>query len=452
MGRVSKQRHRAFEGNRSGMWHCVNTNDLTGETMDMNRCSPVREDTPLVTGRTCRNTESIMTGFYCRGWVKWVCFGGAIAIVLATTILTYVFLFTTQGGRTQDDGWTAVPRENSRSINVAFIGNSIMYFNDLPRFMEALSQGCVRQDSCLHGEASLASLLVTGNGMYTRWNTSNARILGMDDFYDFGACTVPQLLFGFDRDLEKRAHNISEDVLNDGMNPCLQDEKYRDYHAASYSRKGTPHWDFVFMSDLTRNPCRYEPRQQGLQILRDTYIPWFHQTGAIPVLMHTHAYWNTTFNVTDLKDIPTFTSLTFEGVSEYAVLLEHALSTHQKPRIAMVGIAYLTIWEEDYSFWLKLFHSDHLHPSPMGSFLQGCILYYTLFGTMPDPHVVIRDDMSKLWSKARLMQPATDPPNPFPTKREAKYLYQIADRVMRQGHRPHSFIVSQHGEASNTTN
>jgi hypothetical protein len=322
--------------------------------------------------------------------------------------------------------------------------------------MEALSQGRVRQDSCLHGEASLASLLVTGNGMYTRWNTSNARILGTDDSksgpnYDFGACTVPQLLFGFDRDLEKRSHNISEDFLNDGMNPCLQDEKYLDYHAASYSRTGTPHWDFVFMSDLTRNPCRYETRQQGLQILRDTYVPWFHQTGAIPVLMDTHAYWSTTFNVTDLKDIPTFTSLIFEGVNEYALLLEHGLPTHQKPRIAMVGIAYLTIWEEDYSFWQKLFHSDHLHPSPLGSFLQGCILYYALFGTMPDPDVVIRDDMSKLWSRARLMEPAFDPPNPFPTKSEAKYLYQIADRVMGQGHRPHSFIVYQHGEASNAT-
>jgi hypothetical protein len=111
--------------------------------------------------------------------------------------------------------------------------------------------------------------------MYTRWNTSNARILGADasksgPIYDFGACAVPQLLFGFDRDLEKRAHNNTEDVLHDGMNPCLQDEKDRDYHTASYIRSGIPHWDFVFMSDLTRKPCRYEPRQQGLQILRDT--------------------------------------------------------------------------------------------------------------------------------------------------------------------------------------
>jgi hypothetical protein len=48
-------------------------------------------------------------------------------------------------------------------------------------------------------------------------------------------------------------------------------------------------------------------------------------------------YWNTTFNITDLKDIPTFTTLTFEGVNEYALLLEHGPPTHQKARIAMVG-------------------------------------------------------------------------------------------------------------------
>ena len=35
------------------------------------------------------------------------------------------------------------------SYNVAFVGNSMMYYNDLPRLVEKLGDGHVFQDSCL---------------------------------------------------------------------------------------------------------------------------------------------------------------------------------------------------------------------------------------------------------------------------------------------------------------
>jgi hypothetical protein len=63
---------------------------------------------------------------------------------------------------------------------------------------------------------------------------------------------------------------------------------------------------------------------------------------------------------------------------------------------------------------------------------------------MLGPHVVLRDDMSTLCLRARFMQPESDPPNPFPTKKEPRYLYQIVDSVIRQGH-------INTGEASNAT-
>jgi hypothetical protein len=102
------------------------------------------------------------------------------------------------------------------------------------------------------------------------------------------------------------------------------------------------------MADLTRNSC-----------LQETYVPWFHQTGAIPVLLGTHTYWNVTFDLTDLKNISALTSLAFEGAKEYVMLLEHNLAVLQKPRAAMVGIAYLALWEEDYSFWQNHFTRHH---------------------------------------------------------------------------------------------
>ena len=51
------------------------------------------------------------------------------------------------------------------NISVAFCGNSILYYNDCPRVLEALSGGRLTQDSCLRGGASLKSLMVKGNGM-----------------------------------------------------------------------------------------------------------------------------------------------------------------------------------------------------------------------------------------------------------------------------------------------
>lgn len=75
-------------------------------------------------------------------------------------------------------------------IKVAFIGNSMQYYNDLPRFMEALSDGQISQNSCLHGNADFSSMLVSGNGMYKIWKSSGtARINDYKNLHDFGACT-----------------------------------------------------------------------------------------------------------------------------------------------------------------------------------------------------------------------------------------------------------------------
>ena len=54
------------------------------------------------------------------------------------------------------------PKYHIPHVKVAMIGNSMMYYNDFPRFMEELSDGHVTQNSCLHGNANFRTILQMG--------------------------------------------------------------------------------------------------------------------------------------------------------------------------------------------------------------------------------------------------------------------------------------------------
>ena len=372
----------------------------------------VHEDTALISEKAREKTRPAGRGFFSLKCV-------VAAVVTLVIVGRFALLWFTHNVS------PALPH-----ISVAFIGNSMMYFNDLPRFMEALSEGHITQNSCMHGLSSLESILRDGNGMYDKFHTSNA--LDDNNIYDFGACTVPQLLFGYDASLEQRVIAYKHDKNSDTSNPCIQDEAYMAYLEHYYATTGTPHWDFILVNDYSRNPGRPETFKLGMKMLKEVYVPWFKTTGAIPVFLDTHAY-----STPEFTDIASFTSLTYHGIEKYAALVERLLPEKQKPRIAPVGIAYLTVWEENLTLWKKLFHSDCLHASPLGTFLQGCVVHYTLFGKMPRTQV-FHDNVASLWSRARMMQPPDASPNPFPTPKEADFLYQVAHRVAR-GYRPRAF-------------
>jgi hypothetical protein len=184
-----------------------------------------------------------------------------------------------------------------------------------------------------------------------------------------------------------------------------------------------------------------------LEVLEEEYLPWFLEIGATPVFIFTYGYWTPYRDMTGLGTVAEFTSLTYEGYKQYAALLEANLPASQKPRIAPVGLAFLIVWEEDYSLWERLFHIDMIHPSPSGTFLQACVLHHTLFGTPPKIDIAVREDMSNLWLRARRFQPGEHRRNPFPTQREAAYLYHVAKRVTVYGQKPKSLIEYKHGEA-----
>lgn len=331
--------------------------------------------------------------------------------------------------------------------------------------------------------------------MFNIWNTGSARIFNFHhgSLHDYGACTVKQLLFGYDEELEYRVVEtygnlyagvddgvvaddaaVADDLVatddddaaavdyefekeygddfltyNDGSNPCLRNPLYYKYLLSNvYSYNQHHHWDYILMNDNTRSPARSESRQQMLQILQDTYLPWFVETKATPVFLATYGYWTPYRDMGGLDGVPDFTSLTMAGYQEYVDALSAQLPAEQKPRIAPVGLAFLFVWEENRSLWERLFHVDQIHCGPLGTYLQGLVVHHAIFGVLPYNSVAVRGDMSSLWLKARRFQPVEHHRDPFPTREEAAYLYQIALRVTVYKQVPRSFTLYKNGEAS----
>jgi hypothetical protein len=382
------------------------------------------------------------------------------------------------------------------TTRVAFIGNSMLYFNDFPRFFTALaadSDRSVSQSSCLHGGGSIPSLMLEGNGMYTQFETEAAVMAtsssSSDDddqantnftLYDYGACTVPQLLTGRDDRLVDPGYSNSDEpvvqLLNNGttnttiivahnQNPCRADPHYLQYATQYFPHEisDDDYWDYIIINDNTRDPARLASRAHSMQFLEAFYVPLLLQQRrtAVPIFLWTHAYTipsSPTRNMTGLNDVANFTSLTGVGYRNYVQLLSSHLPASRSPKIAPVGLAFLLVYEERPDLWARLFHNaDHLHASPSGTYLQGCIVYYTLFGQMPrriigtTKNSIDGDDDGGddddelwigryLWNNARMMQHAWEPPNPYPTVEMADYLYHVAERIMVHGEKPKTYI------------
>jgi len=413
----------------------------------------------------------------------------AVLVVVAVAVVAALIVWTPKAPASYND---VLPH-----LNVAFVGNSIMFTYDLPRLVETLANGTIAQNSCLHGSLNLASQLRKGNGMYYKFNTDAARIDlstnnndggngdnynnndnddNYSDLMDFGACSVLQLLFGYDELLDEKYY------VDDGMNPCYEDEQYAEYLNELYyeqqqsSEDGKPHWDVVVLNDRTVYPALPQKRKLMLGVLESQYIDMLSATGAKPVLLMTYAYNHTSLydgsskskknnnqnynniqnNNNKLKNwspqlgsIPEYTSHVWYGYQQYAELLKESLPSSQEPKIAPVGLAFLTVWEEDpQGMWPRLIYQyDQLHPTPHGSYLMGLVLFATIYGRLPHLSVAIPQNdgqdvyISSLWSNARKLQVISNgPSSPFPTREEAKYLYRIAERVALGGYIPKTLL------------
>jgi hypothetical protein len=405
-------------------------------------------------------------------------------------------------------------------VKVAMIGNSMMYFNDLPRFMGASkSRNTVRKlETTLQGyflslthSYTFACILQKRSRMvtYRKFRACTRTQISRQYFKRGSVCTIAfgtvatmdctanfhsncslscilcrmacsvsgtRLQLALEYRVQETFGNIyvesddgdaevvddklaSDDAVdydfqeedgedfvsfNDGTNPCLRNPLYYKYLVSKvYSDNKNHKWDYILINDSTHSPARAESRQQMLEILQETYVPWFIQTGATPVFLATYAYERPHRHI--LENIPEFTSLTMAGYQAYVDMLSEQLPALQQPRIAPVGLAFLMVWEENRSLWERLFHVDQIHCSPLGTYLQGLVVHHTIFGIMPQSTIAVQDDMPLLWHLARFFQPVEEQPNPFPTKEEAAYLYQIAVRVTIDKEVPRSVIEYTNG-------
>jgi hypothetical protein len=370
------------------------------------------------------------------------------------------------------------PVFNKSHINVAFLGDSLMYFNDLPRFVQALGTSLgncsIYQNSCLRGGASLKGLFHKGNAMQDKFHTPNAIISIQNQtetkqdhtIYDYGACTVTQLLTGV-APLVHEPHPVS--IHSQNHDPCFEDPVYAAY-ADNYFRQiflghdttidgdttttsaSTFSWDFAVLNDAVDNPARRQSRQKGLHTLKHDYIPLFQQSKVIPIFLWTHAYhaWEISaqhWAAPSLTDIANATSLTGVGYRAYARLVSSHLPSFQQARIAPAALAFLTVYEENRTMWTQLFNiADHVHSSPAGTFLEGLVVYHTMTGQLP-PY---SDDVAPgiLFQSARMLQHSWEVSNPMVTSDQAKYLYNVAYRVVVQGHIPSTYIHYPMGTVS----
>lgn len=137
-----------------------------------------------------------------------------------------------------------------------------------------------------------------------------------------------------------------------------------------------------------------------------------------------------------LRDVPTFASRIYLGLSEYIEALTEELPSNQAPVVVPIGLAYLLVWEENYNLWEKLFLSDEMHSSMTGSYLFACVLYTKMFGHLPKRTVSIPRRMEYLFAFSRK---TIGPDAIYPSQSEAEYLRGIAKRIVLDGYIPKSF-------------
>lgn len=301
-----------------------------------------------------------------------------------------------------------------RGAKVAFLGNSILYFNDCPRLVVNLGRLVVRrgdasnerntntlyepyverQDSCLRGGTNLTELWKLGNGMKQHGFLTDAAKIGTSEtdgsnVYDVGAPTVHALL-----------------------------------------ENGGGKWDFVILNDHTQGPARRASQQTTQVVLLERYLPLFLASGATPVIIETAAYRVPGIhNSNDLGSTNEFQQRVREGIEMYLDALRPHLPPSMQPRLAPVGTAFLYVRDNNHALWERLFDPyDHFHPSAAGTFLQGCVLHRTLFGRSP-PLPRTEEDIACLWKDTRIVHRIEhEKRQRLPSVTDVEYLWGVANK------------------------
>jgi hypothetical protein len=348
---------------------------------------------------------------------------------------------------------TDISASSASLPSIAFLGNSILYYNDCPRLLQAMLQAsrddqvCV-QNSCLRGGATLTSLWQEGNGMRGKFQPPSLQrlTLSTDKNVDIHPnSSTDSLTKGSDNDRDNHAHsddpNTNVDQDSDTSNNSMQNDFTTSDEADIL---GAPTvsalaleraWDFWVLNDYTQHPARPTTRDETLHALATYYIPLWKQQQQSPVTassasptivwLHTMAYEKEAMKDThDLGSLDQFTDLLLEGYRAYKDLCcSYGLSCRIAPMGEAVRYVHHHYNNGNGSLWNRLYHSDHFHPSRYGTWLQACVLYCTLTDGATPPRY-----QDSFWRHCRY-SPDLFPNESVVDATEAEILRQVAMQV-----------------------
>lgn len=363
-------------------------------------------------------------------------------------------------------------QQKTRTIAIAFAGNSMLYYNDCPRLVEQMLRErsttkairSIHQDSCLRGGATLPSLWRQGNGMAQKFATPPAAVVvekpqrRIIEEEEDGGGSSSSIVVGVGDDSDDSTTATKDDGDDGGERRQRKKEQhdsttnqhcYYDVGAETVEqllRSRRCGWDFVVLNDYTQGPAREASRRQTERALREHYAPCLLKNSSsnndvsttTVILIQTPAY--RVPGIKDSADLGGFAAMTdrlAHGLRSYQAALRSAGIVHC--RVAPVGEAYRYLHDTNRPLWHKLYHRDDFHPSPHGTWLQACVLFCTMrlscFPPLDDEDGREEEAAAAIlppayrpewWERSRVMQPADEPPLPRPTAAEARELRRVA--------------------------
>ena len=285
-----------------------------------------------------------------------------------------------------------------RSLRIAFLGNSLTYYNDLPHLVQHIialncnTGGGAKEltatvGACLRGGQSLPSLFATG-GDYDRPN----KCIGSRDMYS----TVAELL----------------------------------------SAPGG--WDYVVCGDHTQGPARgdYQPakvasctpveisRGRTIASLESEYAPLFLKAGATVVLFQTWGYFKDTKKSEEIGGFEEMSAKLAEGYGAYAA----ALRACDVPVLtAPVGDAFRKAHMADRALWGEMYQHDGFHPKALGSFLAASHICATILADRWKPPAGTYISLPAAWPAGVPTYAAADGiPQPQPAPASLAHIIETA--------------------------
>lgn len=257
-------------------------------------------------------------------------------------------------------------KDNNKPLRIAYIGNSILYYNDSPGLIAAMisaSGRSIEYDACMTGGASFSSMATGRSGCTRSLQISK------------GLLTIQKLM-------------------------------------------GQP-WDYIILQDQTKAPSILETRKYHLQMLNQTYAGPIAQSGATPIFMQTAGYKNPRENYEPM------TQQLHDGYHAYADLLtqelqKRSVSAAKQAQVAPVGEAYRELRKTNNLLWRRLYMDDGVHPTAKATWFQACVLYCSILKTDPPPYD------PAFWKKPSGEMRTSQA---LPTEEEAQELRQMAMKM-----------------------